>query len=141
MGDVLLSGMLDLKGPLDLVPTAGGKVKATGSAVLVELQRGIGPSHGTAPPVPLPPPAPVDTGADVWVFRSFNSTVTAANKAIVTQGMCAHGNPGTATWPGMVQASVGNPGVTVNGVPMNVVGDLGTILPTGAPASLTSDGQ
>ena len=41
----------------------------------------------------------------------------------------------------MVQASIGNPAVTVNGVPANVVGDLGTILPTGAPATFSASGQ
>ena len=46
-----------------------------------------------------------------------------------------------ASWPGMVQPSVGNPTITVNSIAMNVVGDLGTILPTGAPASFSKHGQ
>ncbi len=55
--------------------------------------------------------------------------------------MCAQGNPGTATWPGMVQPSTVNPGVKVNNIAMNVIGDMGIILPTGAPVTFTSSGQ
>jgi hypothetical protein len=67
--------------------------------------------------------------------------VTANGKNIVTQGMCAQGNPGTATWPGMVQPSSLNPTVKVNNIPINVVGDMGTILPTGAPVIFTTSRQ
>ena len=145
MADVLLTGMLNLTGSLDLVPDAGGQVKAGGRAVLVQVARGAaGKAHGQAPaPVPIPPPpaVPDDPGVDVWVFRSFNATVTAKGVPIVTQAMCAQGLPTKATWPGMVQPSTGNPGVRVNGVAMNVVGDLATILPTGAPVPLTAHGQ
>jgi hypothetical protein len=113
--------------------------------VLVEVQRGqAGGQHGTAPaPVPIPPPpsSPSEPGLDVWIFKSFNATVTAGGKAIVTQGMCAQGNPGQASWPGMVQQSLNNPGVAVNSVPMNVKGDMGTILPTGAPVPFTEHRQ
>jgi hypothetical protein len=145
MADLLLSGVLDFRGVVDLVGDAGGHVKANGVEVLVQTVRGAREkSHGVAPaPVPIPPPptGPSELGLDVWIFTSFNATVTAGGTAIVTQGMCAQGNPGLASWPGMVQPSTGNPGVTVNSVAMNVVGDLGTILPTGAPATFTQHRQ
>jgi hypothetical protein len=145
MGDLLLSGILDISGTVELIGDAGGHVKANGVEVLVEAGRGAaGAAHGQAPaPVPIPPPPspPSDPGPDVWIFKSFNATVKAGGKAVVTQGMCAQGNPGTATWPGMVQPSTANPGVTVNHIAINVVGDLGTILPTGAPVPFTAHGQ
>jgi hypothetical protein len=140
MADLLLAGTLNFMGTLDLV----GKVKVNNVEALVEAQRGVGTAHGTAPaPVPIPPPPtpPSDPGVDVWIFKSFNATVTASGKKIVTQGMCAQGNPGTATWPGMVQASIANATVTINNIPMNVVGDLGVILPTGAPVTFSTSGQ
>ena len=141
MADLQLSGMLNLKGTLKL---AGDLVKANNLEVLVAGQRGAGPTHGNAPaPVPIPPPpaAPSDPGVGVWIFQSFNSTVTAGGKNIVAQGMCAQGNPGTATWPGMVQPSIGNPGVTINNIPINVKNDMGIILPTGAPVTFSQHGQ
>lgn len=144
MGDLLLKGTLSLMGTLKLKTSAGGKVKANGVEVLVEGQRGAGTAHGTAPaPVPIPPPpaAPSDPGVQVWIFKSFNPTVTANDKAIVAQGLCAQGNPGTATWPGMVQPSSVNPTIKVNGIPANVMGDQGIILPTGAPVPFTTSGQ
>lgn len=142
MADLLLGGMLNFKGTLGLVAD-GGVVKANQLEVLVEAPRGqAGQAHGQAPaPVPIPPPGPSDPGLDVWIFKSFNATVSAGGKNIVTQGMCAQGNPGSASWPGMVQRSLNNPGVCVNTVPMNVVGDLGTILPTGAPVFFTEHRQ
>jgi len=144
MADLLLSGMLNFKGSIELAGE-GGVVKANNLEVLVEAPRGqAGAGHGQAPaPVPIPPPpaAPSDPGLDVWIFKSFNSTVTASGKNVVTQGMCAQGNPGQASWPGMVQRSLNNPGVSVNNVPMNVKGDLGTILPTGAPVPFTEHRQ
>jgi|1186.fasta_scaffold14182_3 hypothetical protein len=145
MADLLLSGVLNFTGTVNLVADAGGHVKAGGVEVLVQVTRGDALTpHGQAPvPVPIPPPpsGPLDPGLDVWIFTSFNATVKAGGKAIVTQGMCAQGDPGKASWPGMVQPSVGNPTITVNSIAMNVVGDLGTILPTGAPASFSKHGQ
>jgi hypothetical protein len=141
MADLLLAGMLNLKGTLKL---SGDLVKANSLEVLVTGQRGAGPTHGNAPaPVPIPPPpaAPSDPGVGVWIFQSFNSTVTAGGKKVVAQGMCAQGNPGTATWPGMVQPSIGNPGITINNIPINVKNDMGIILPTGAPVTFTEHGQ
>ena len=144
MADLLLSGILNFTGTLDLVGD-GGLVKVNNVEVLVEVGRGAaGQAHGQAPaPVPIPPPpaAPSDPGLDVWIFKSFNATVTAGGKHIVAQGMCAQGNPGMATWPGMVQPSILNPTITINNIPMNVKGDLGTILPTGAPVPFTAHGQ
>jgi hypothetical protein len=144
MADLLLSGMLNLKGDLKLAGTDGGLVKAKNGPVLVESGRGAGQSHGQAPaPVPIPPPPakPSELGLDVWIFKSFNSTVTASGKYIVAQGMCAQGRPGTASWPGMVQASMLNQGVTINNIPINVKGDMGIILPTGAPVTFDQHGQ
>ncbi len=141
MADLLLSGMLNLKGMLKLT---GDLVRANNLEVLVTGRRGAGPTHGNAPaPVPIPPPpaVPSDPGVGVWIFQSFNSTVTAGGKNVVAQGMCAQGNPGTATWPGMVQPSTGNQTVTINNIPINVKGDMGLILPTGAPVPFTEHGQ
>ena len=145
MADLLLSGVLNFTGTLNLVGDGGGLVKVNNVEVLVEVERGVGPAHGQAPaPVPIPPPpaAPsVLPGVQVWIFKSFNSTVTAGGKNIVTQGMCAQGNPGMASWPGMVQPSMLNALVTINNIPMNVKGDLGITLPTGAPVPFTAHGQ
>jgi hypothetical protein len=48
----------------------------------------------------------------------------------------------TPTWPGMVLPSQGNTGpVTVNRIPMNVVGDQAVIFPSGGTASLGTSGQ
>jgi hypothetical protein len=141
MADLLLAGMLNLKGTLKL---SGDLVKANSLEVLVTGQRGAGPTHGNATaPVPIPPPpaAPSDPGMGVWIFQSFNSTVTAGGKYVVAQGMCAQGNPGTATWPGMVQPSIANQGVAIHNIPINVKNDMGLILPTGAPVQFTGHGQ
>lgn len=131
MTDLVLSGMLNLTGTLDLKPS--GKLKIGALEALVEA------AEGTGAPVPLPPPGPVDTGTKVKVQKSFNATVTANGKALVTQGVTMQGN--TPTWPGMVQASIGNPTVTANFIPINVANDLAVTLPTGAPAPLTTSGQ
>jgi len=143
MADLKLSGLLNLKGVLDLKGRDGGKVKVGEVEALVEVTKGQGASQGTGAPVILPPPpaSPIDTGTDAWIFKSFNSTVTANGVAIVTQGLYAQGNPGTATWPGMVQASIGNPTVTINFIPINVVGDMGITLPMGTPVTFSSSGQ
>jgi hypothetical protein len=145
VGDLKLAGLLNLVGNLKLAGRDGGKVKVGENEVVVEATKGqAGAAQGQAPaPVPIPPPpvAPSDPGLDVWVFKSFNLTVTTNGKNIVTQGMCAQGNPGTATWPGLVQPSMLNATVTINRIPINVVGDMGTILPTGAPATIKASGQ
>ncbi len=145
MADLLLSGILNFTGTLNLVGD-GGLVKVNNVEVLVEAERGgVGQAHGQAPaPVPIPPPPspPQNQGVDVWIFKSFNATVTAGGKKIITQGMCAQGGiPPGAPWPGMVQASLANATITINNIPINVVGDMGVILPTGAPATFSTSGQ
>ena len=133
MGDLVLKGTLNLQGTLKLIAD-GGKVKAGAQEVLVKDVEG----KGTAPVlIPPPPLSPVDQGLKVVVVVSFNQTVTAGGKAIVAQGMCFQGDSGPI-WPGMVQASTVNSGVKANNIPMNVVGDQATILPTGAPAMFSS---
>lgn len=144
MTDLKLSGMLNLKGNLNLVGSDGGKVKVGEAEVLVEVQKGVPTaSQGKGVPVILPPPPapPADTGPDTWIFKSFNATVTAGGVPIVTQGMSAQGNPGMATWPGMVQPSMVNATVTINFIPINVRGDMATTLPNGGPVSFTQSGQ
>lgn len=143
MGDLVLKGLLNLKGMLTLQGADGGKVKASEFEVLVEVPKGVGASQGQGVPVILPPPpaGPIDTGVDCWIFKSFNATVTAGGKNIVTMGMCAQGNPGTATWPGMVQQSIGNLTVTINNIAINVQNDMATILPTGTPVIFSQSGQ
>ena len=144
MGDLKLSGILNFSGDLNLVGKDGGKVKANELEVLVEVSKGAaGQAQGQGAPVILPPPpaSPIDTGVDAWIYKSFNSTVKAAGKNIVTQGMYAQGNPGTATWPGIVQMSIGNPTVTINFIPMNVQFDLGITLPMGTPVTFSTSGQ
>jgi hypothetical protein len=144
MGDLVLKGLLNLKGMLKLSGDSGGKVKVDTFEVLVEVTKGqAGASQGQGAPVILPPPpaAPIDTGVDAWIFKSFNATVTAGGKNIVTMGMYAQGNPGTATWPGMLQPSMMNPTVTINNIAINVVGDMGTTLPTGTPVTFSQSGQ
>jgi hypothetical protein len=145
VADLLLSGILNLKGDLNLVGESGGRVKVNNLELLVETPRGeAGKSHGVAAaPVLIPPPpaAPSEPGLDVWIFKSFNATVKADSANIITQGLCGQGNPGTATWPGVVQPSTNNPGLTINNIPINVLGDMGIILPTGAPVPFTASGQ
>ena len=142
MGDLVLSGLLSLSGTLKLSGD-GGKVKVDQAEVLVEGQKGSGPAQGVGAPVILPPPpvGPSDPGPDVWIFKSFNATVTVNDAAVVTLGICAQGNPGVATWPGMVLPSTVNPTVTINYLPINVVGDSGITLPNGGSVSFTASGQ
>ena len=142
MGDLVLAGLLNLSGTLKLSGD-GGKVKVHQAEALVQGQKGSGPAQGVGAPVILPPPpaGPSDPGTAVWIFRSLNATVTVNDAAVVTLGICAHGNPGTATWPGMVLASRVNPTVTINYLPINVVGDSAITLPNGGPVSFTASGQ
>ena len=137
MGDLVLSGILNLKGTLQLEGD-GGKVTVDGKPVLVEKS---GHNHGTGIPVILPPPpaAPTDPAPQVNIFKSFNSTVTAGGLNIVTMGLHLQGS--TPTWPGMVLTSVSNPPVTINFLAINVEGDQGITLPNGGTANYTSSGQ
>lgn len=137
MGDLSLAGILNLTGTLNLVGD-GGKVLVGGSEALIEDS---GVAHGTGIPVILPPPpaSPIDTGTDASIFKTFNATVTAADKAIVTLGLHLQGDAGT--WPGMVLPSVGNSTVTINFLPINVTNDQGITLPNGGPVSYSTSGQ
>ena len=96
-------------------------------------------AQGQAPPFIFPPPpgSPVDAGPTVKVLVSLNKTVTAANKAIVTQGIAMQGS--TPTWPGMVMRGSGT--VTVNEIPINVVGEQAQIFPSGASGVFNQSGQ
>ncbi len=144
MAGLKLTGPLNLAGMLTL-EASGGKVTAGGTEVLVEASAPAGPNHGTAPPVilPPPPPPPTDAGPNVWVISSFNKSVRIGTRPIVALGMAMQGN--VPMWPGMMLPSQGNSGpkaVTVNRVPVNVLGDQAVIFPTGAPATLNaSSGQ
>lgn len=133
MANLDLSGTLDLSGMLDLTGDSGGKVTVNGVEALVEQ------AQGTAPPFIFPPPpaSPVDAGPAVKVIVSLNKTVTAANKAIVTQGIAMQG--GTPTWPGMVMRGSGT--VTVNQIPINVVGEQAQIFPSGGSGVFNQSGQ
>lgn len=136
MGDLKLSGNLMLGGQLQLQPS-GGKVLVENLEALVENAEGTG-----APPVILPPPpaTPTDSGTAVKVISSFNKTVTANGKNLVTQGIVMQGN--VPTWPGMMLPSIGNPaGPSVNGVKINVENDQASIFPSGGIATLTQSGQ
>jgi hypothetical protein len=131
MANLELKGMLDFRGMLTLRGSGGGKVTAGGQDVLVEQ------AEGTAPPViqPPPPASPIAPGPTVKIIASLNKTVTAAGKAIVTQGMVLQHN----TWPGMVMRGAGT--VTVNQIPMNVQNEQAVIFPSGGSAVFSSSGQ
>lgn len=143
MADLVLKGMLNLAGNLMLQGSSGGKVKVDTLEAIVECSSPPGdPNHGMAPPVILPPPpaAPADPGPKVWVINSFNKTVKAGTKPIVTQGIAIQGN--VPTWPGMVLPSQGNTGpVTINHLPINVQNDQAVIFPSGGTAVLSTSGQ
>jgi hypothetical protein len=145
MADLVLKGLLDLQGTLTLEGASGGKVKIgdAGLEALVEVLPGAPPQCSGAPPVILPPPpaSPLQPQPTVWIVSSFNKTVTAGTKPLVTQGMAMQGQAGAPAWPGMVLPSAGNPGVTVNGIPVNVVNDQAVIFPSGGSAAFTSSGQ
>lgn len=138
MGDLVLSGVLNLTGTLKL-SADGGRVKVDENEILIEQTPGN--AHGQGSPVILPPPpaGPIDTGVDATIFKSFTSTVTINNNPVVTMGMYLQGN--TPTWPGMVLPSSNNPGVTVNYLLINVQNDTGITLPNGAPVKLTTSRQ
>lgn len=139
MAGLILSGILNFGGTLKLNGADGGKVcvQSEKTEVLVENSS---VNHSTAAvPVLLPPQAPVDPGKSASIFKSFNSTITANGKNIVTMGMFKQGNQ--QTWPGIVNRSIINPTVTINTIPINVKGDMGTTLPNGAPATFTESGQ
>lgn len=138
MGEINLKGTLSLVGSLDLKD----KVLVEGVEALVELPAPASSPHSSgAPPVNLPPPpaGPADPGPKVWVVTSFNKTVTANGKAIVTQGMTMQGNG--AIWPGMVLPSQNNSTVKANQLAICVKQDKAVTLPSGGQVTLTESGQ
>jgi len=143
MADLILKGKLNLTGMLKLEASSGGKVKVDALEMLVVLIPPGDLNHGTAPPVLLPPPKPLDPAPKVWVVQSFNQTVTIGNKAIVAQGMVMEGSQnGAPIWPGMVLRSQNNQGpVTINQIPINVVNDQAIIFPSGGTAIFSFSGQ
>lgn len=140
MGDLVLGGTLQLMGTLNLEAEGGKVVIDAGGAqfeVLVE-----GATGTAAPPViqPPPPATPLDTGVDAEVISSFNQTVKAGGKNIVTGGVVMQGD--VPTWPGMMLPSAGNTGpVLVSGIPATVQNDQATIFPSGGVATFTTSGQ
>jgi hypothetical protein len=144
MADITLKGTLNLMGTLTLKPGAGGKVTIgdAGLEALVEALPSDPPQCSSAPPVMLPPPpaGPTFPQPTVWIISSFNKTVKAQTKAIVALGMVMQGQ-NAAPWPGMMLPSSGNPTVTINHVPINVVNDQAVIFPSGGSAAFTTSGQ
>ena len=145
MADLTLKGTLNLMGNLTLKGDSGGKVKIgdSGLEALVQVTPSDPPQCSGAPPVILPPPpaAPLAPQPTVWIVNSFNPTVMAGSKAIVALGMVMQGQSGAPLWPGMVLPSTGNPTVTINHIPINVVGDMAIIFPSGGSAAFSSSGQ
>lgn len=145
MADLKLSGPLNLMMNLTL-KASGGKVKVGDAEALVQVSAPADSNQGTGAPVILPPPPapPLDEVPKVWIVSSFNQTVKIGTKPVVALGMVMEGGKaGPPTWPGMMLPSKGNTDpVTVNHVPINVLGDQAVIFPTGAPANLNlSSGQ
>jgi hypothetical protein len=145
MANLTLKGTLNLKGMLTLTGASGGKILVgdAGLEALVEVLPSDPPQCTSASPVIMPPPpaAPLQPQPTVWIVTSFNKTVKAGMKALVTQGMAMQGTSGAPLWPGMVLPSSGNPTVMANSIPINVVNDSATIFPSGGMASFTSSGQ
>jgi hypothetical protein len=133
MSDLVLKGILNLKGMLTLKGDGGGKVKVETAEALVEVLPADPPQCTSAPPVLLPPPSPTFPQPTVWIISSFNQMVKAGTKNIVAQGMAMQGQNG-APWPGMVLP--GSSTVTINSIPINVVGDKAVIFPSGGTATL-----
>lgn len=137
MADLILKGSLNLTGKLDLASTDGGKIKVDDNEVLVATSDK--PYNNSGTPVPLPPNAPVDTGINVYLKKTFNSDVTANGVAIVTMGIIAQGN--TPTWPGLVLPSINNLTVRISTVQINVVNDKSVTLPNGGMTILDISNQ
>jgi hypothetical protein len=141
MADITLKGTLNLVGNLTF---DGGKllIGNAGLEALVEVLPSDPAQCTAAPPVMLPPPpaGPAFPQPTVWIVSSFNKTVKAKTKAVVALGMAMQGQ-NAAPWPGMVLPSSGNPTVTVNGIPINVVNDQAVIFPSGGSAAFATSGQ
>src|SRR5215468_8805461 len=145
MADITLKGTLNLMGTLTLKPSSGGKVKIgdSGLEALVQVTPSDPPQSSAAPPVVLPPPpaSPLQPQPTVWIVNSFNQTVKANTKCLVALGMAMQGQTGGPLWPGMMLPSSGNPTVTVNHIPINVVNDMAVIFPSGGSAAFNASGQ
>ena len=139
MADITLKGTLNLMGTLTF---KGGKLKVGAQEALVQVTGGDPPQCTSAPPVMLPPPpaGPLSPQPTVWIISSFNQTVKAETKAVVALGMVMQGQSG-APWPGMMLPSSGNPTVTINHIPINVVNDQAVIFPSGGSAAFSTSGQ
>lgn len=142
MADLTLKGNdLNFMGTLTLQGDSGGKILigAAGLEALVEVTPSD-PSQGMAPPVILPPPpaSPLQPQPDVWIVNSFNKTVKAGSKNLVTMGMAMQGQSGSPAWPGMVLPSAGNTAVKANSIPINVKNDQAVIFPSGGSAVFSS---
>jgi len=138
MADLILSGDLNLSRSLALSGSAGGKVKVDSDEVLTVDAKGVG-----VPVLQPPPPSgPLNEGTKVKVMRSFNSTVSANGKTIVTQGICTQGDDAKGfPWPGMILPSATNKGVKIDGVPINVKNDKAITLPNGGSVTFNESGQ
>lgn len=138
MGDLVLSGELNVSGPLDLKGD-GGKVKVDSNEILVE--KAPGTAHGMGAPVILPPPpvGPIDAGPNATIIKSFNSTVTINGESAVAMGLHLQGD--IPMWPGLVLPSSNNSGVKANYLPMNVQNDTGITLPNGGTVTYDTSGQ
>jgi hypothetical protein len=145
MADLTLKGTLNLMGTLTLKGDGGGKIKIgdSGLEALVEVLPSDPAQCSSAPPVILPPPpaSPLQPQPTVWIVNSFNKTVKAGTKPIVALGMAMQGQTGAPLWPGMVLPSTGNPTVTINHIPINVVNDMAVIFPSGGSAAFNASGQ
>ncbi len=144
MPDLILKGTLSLMGDLTLEGN-GGVVKLGDGELdaLVEVTPSDPAQCSGAPPVMLPPPpaGPIAPDPTVWIISSFNKTVKAGSKNIVALGMVMQGPSGAPIWPGMMQPSMGNPTVMINGTPGNVKNDMAMIFPSGGAATFTESGQ
>jgi hypothetical protein len=142
MADLVLKGMLNLKGTLTLEPPAGGKVMVGSVEALVEVTPSDQPQCSSAPPVILPPPplSPLQPQPSVWIINSFNKQIKAKTKNIVALGMVMQGQPGGPVWPGMLMPSA-NLTVKANSVAINVVNDMASIFPSGGMATFDKSGQ
>jgi hypothetical protein len=138
MGDLNLKGRLNLMGTLTL-KGSGGMVKVDDKEVLVQIMTTDPPQCTAAPPVIMPPPpaGPSDPAPLVRIINSFNQRVKAGSKNIVNGGMVIQG--ATPSWPGMMMPGAAQ--VTINFLPVNVVGDKATIFPSGGTAVFTVSGQ
>jgi hypothetical protein len=131
MADLKFTGTLDLSGTLRLSASTG-KVKAGDREMLLENITATG-----IPVIQPPPPGtPIDNGPTVKLKSSFNTSITIGGKNVVAQGITLQGDK--EIWPGIVLPSTSNQTVTINRIPINVLGDQAMTLPNGGSASFSS---